>query len=322
MKVVDTLRRRPEPPARRPVVRPQDPLGHQQRRRHRPTAASHRSTRPPASPGSRSRSTTRTTCTSRPTASRPSYVAEARKRLDFRDPHTMALQSSVDVPDCAGVNHADFTIDGRYVIFTCEFQGSLVKIDVVNRKVVGYLTLSQGGMPQDIRVVAGRQGVLRRRDDTAVASTPSTRARSPRPASSRPASAPTASTRAATAPSSTSRTGAAPSVGGPPGGPGSVSVIDFATQAVIATWPIPGGGSPDMGNVSDDGKTLWLSGRYDNVVYAIDTTSGNGRQDPGRDRAPRPHRLAPTRPLLPGPHRQHALTPVPHRRSCVARTSL
>ena len=57
-------------------------------------------------------------------------------------------------------------------------------------------------------------------------------------------------------------------------GPGSVSVIDFATRTVVANWPIPGGGSPDMGNVSADGKTLWLSGRYHNVVYAIDTTTG------------------------------------------------
>jgi len=61
---------------------------------------------------------------------------------------------------------------------------------------------------------------------------------------------------------------------GPPHGKGSVSVIDFATRQIEATWPIPGGGSPDMGNVSADGKVLWLSGRYDNVVYAIDTSSG------------------------------------------------
>ena len=54
-------------------------------------------------------------------------VAEALLRLDFRDPHTMALQYSIAVPKCAGVNHADFAIDGRFVIFTCEFNGSLVK---------------------------------------------------------------------------------------------------------------------------------------------------------------------------------------------------
>ena len=37
-----------------------------------------------------------------------------------------------------------------------------------------------------------------------------------------------------------------------------------------------------MGNVSADGKTLWLSGRYDNVVYAIDTATGQVHDHPGR----------------------------------------
>ena len=64
----------------------------------------------------------------------------------------MTVQSSLPVPGCAGINHADFSIDGRFAIFTCEFQGSLVKIDFVNRKVLGYLKLSSGGMPQDIRI--------------------------------------------------------------------------------------------------------------------------------------------------------------------------
>ena len=68
-------------------------------------------------------------------------VAEAHKRLDFRDPRTMALQWSLDVPQCGGINHADFSIDGRYAIFTCEFAKGLAKIDYVDRKVDGYLTL-------------------------------------------------------------------------------------------------------------------------------------------------------------------------------------
>jgi sugar lactone lactonase YvrE len=63
-------------------------------------------------------------------------------------------------------------------------------------------------------------------------------------------------------------------VHGAPHGKGSVSVIDFATRKVLTTWPIPGGGSPDMGNVSADGTMLWLSGRYDDVVYAINTSTG------------------------------------------------
>jgi YVTN family beta-propeller protein len=69
-------------------------------------------------------------------------------------------------------------------------------------------------------------------------------------------------------------------IGGPPRGKGSISVIDFATFRVEKTWPIPAGGSPDMGNVSADGTMLWLSDRYDNVVYAIDTSTGRVRRIP------------------------------------------
>jgi len=200
-------------------------------------------------------------------------VAEARARLDFRDAHTMALQSSLPVPGCKGINHADFSIDGKYAIFTCEFEGRLAKIDMVNRKVLGYLQLDKGGMPQDIRIspdgkvfyVAdmmadgvflvdgdhfkkigfiktgiGTHGLYPSRDGTRLY----------------------ISNRGSNL------------IHGPRHGKGSVSVLDFATRKVIATWPIPGGGSPDMGNVSADGKLLWLSGRFDDVVYAIDTSTG------------------------------------------------
>ncbi|WP_206957018.1 YncE family protein [Trinickia acidisoli] len=200
-------------------------------------------------------------------------VAEAHARLDFRDPHTMQLQSSLEVPECKGINHADFSIDGKYAIFTCEFGGKLAKIDMVNRKVIGYLELQKNGMPQDVRISpdgkvfyvadmmadgvyvidgdrftkigfietgVGTHGLYPSRDGTKlyIANRGSNR------------------------------------VHGPRHGKGSVSVLDFATRKVVATWPIPGGGSPDMGNVSADGKTLWLSGRFDDVVYAIDTTTG------------------------------------------------
>src|SRR5205823_355771 len=53
--------------------------------------------------------------------------------------------------------------------------------------------------------------------------------------------------------------------------PGSVSVLDPRSNRVVAQWPIPGGGSPDMGNLTPDGTELWLNGRYDDEVYAIDT---------------------------------------------------
>ncbi len=200
-------------------------------------------------------------------------VAEAHARLDFRNPHTMVLESSLEVPGCKGINHADFSIDGRYAIFTCEFDGSVAKIDLIDRKVLGYLQLRKHGMPQDIRVSpdgkafyvadmmadgvflvdgdsftkvgfiktgVGTHGLYPSRDGTKlyIANRGSNQ------------------------------------IHGPRHGKGSVSVIDFATRKVIANWPIPGGGSPDMGNVSADGKTLWLSGRFDDIVYALDTRTG------------------------------------------------
>ena len=200
-------------------------------------------------------------------------VAEALKRLDFRDPHTMALQYSIATPGCGGVNHADFSIDGRYAIFTCEFSGGLAKIDLVDRKVAGYLRLSKGGMPQDIRVSpdGSRFYVADMHADGIfvidgasfkevgfVATGKGTHGLYP----SRDGKKLYVANRGSHA------------IHGMKAGPGSVSVVDFATEKVDVTWPIPDGGSPDMGNVSADGKTLWLSGRYDNVVYAIDTTTG------------------------------------------------
>ena len=61
-------------------------------------------------------------------------------------------------------------------------------------------------------------------------------------------------------------------------GNGGVAVIDFVTEKVVARWAVPGGGSPDMGNVSADGKWLWLAARYDDVIYRFDTGSGEVAQ--------------------------------------------
>ena len=53
---------------------------------------------------------------------------------------------------------------------------------------------------------------------------------------------------------------------------GTITVLDASTLRTLHTWRLPGGGSPDMGGVSADGRTLWLSGRYDSVVYVLDTS--------------------------------------------------
>jgi YVTN family beta-propeller protein len=207
-------------------------------------------------------------------------VAEALKRLDFRDPHTMALQYSIPTPNCAGVNHADFSIDGRYMIASCEFQGSLVKIDLVGRQVVGYLNVVASGMPQDVRVspdgktfyvaemTTGKVFLVDGDTFTIKGSIP-TAIGAHGLYFSRDATKLYVSNR-----------GFGSLQGTHPNGPGSVSVIDVRTNHVVATWPIPGGGSPDMGNVTADGRQLWLSGRYDSTVYVFDTTTGAVRSIP------------------------------------------
>lgn len=234
-------------------------------------------------------------------------VAEARKRLDFRDPKTMAMQYSIDVPECPGVNHADFAIDGRFAIFTCEFTGALVKIDLVERKVLGYLKLTmpstrykeakaprgvpgktwepgptevctvERGMPQDIRSSPdGKRFYVAdmHADGVHVVDGASF-------------------TKVGFIPTGLGAHGLYPSrdgtklyvanrgshrIHGPKKGDGSVSVIDFTTEKVIARWGVPGGGSPDMGNVSADGAYLWLAARYDDVIYRFDTATGEVRQ--------------------------------------------
>ena len=192
-------------------------------------------------------------------------VAEALHRLDFRDAHTFRLRRSVHV-DCSGVDHIDFSADGRYLVASCEFSGQLLKVDVQRQSVVGTLTLRPGAMPQDVKLSPdGRVFYVADMMANGVWKVDGRRMRV---------------------------TGFIPTGRGAHGlypsrdardlyvsnrGAGTISVVSFATGKVVATWQIPGG-SPDMGGVSADGKTLWLSGRYDGEVYAIDTRTG--RADP------------------------------------------
>jgi DNA-binding beta-propeller fold protein YncE len=235
-------------------------------------------------------------------------VAEARKRLDFRDPKTMALQYEIAVPGCPGVNHADFSIDGRWAIFTCEFAGTLAKVDLVERKVLGYLKLempktrfketpggarmkpgqvwepgeteictAKRGMPQDIRASPdGKRFYIAdmHADGVHVVDGESFK-------------------QVGFIATGLGAHGLYPSrdgkllyvanrgshkIHGARNGNGGVAVIDFATEKVVARWGVPGGGSPDMGNVSADGRYLWLAARYDDVIYRFDTTNGDVKQ--------------------------------------------
>ena len=190
-------------------------------------------------------------------------VEEAMQTLAFRDPRTLALQKTLDV-HCLGVDHMDFSADGRFALASCEFSGQMVKIDLRTETVAGYVHV--GGSPQDVKLspdgrtfyVANRYlpnlnasgvqlidartmrliGFIRTRLDAHGLYV-------------------SRNTRELYV---TDRAG------------GAVTVISFARRRIVAIWPVPG--TPDMGGVSPDGKTLWLAGRYSGAVYAISTQTG------------------------------------------------
>jgi DNA-binding beta-propeller fold protein YncE len=199
-------------------------------------------------------------------------VAEKLERLEFRDATTMQPIASVKV-DCKGLNHLEFTVDDRYAIATCEFSARLVKIDLEQRRAIGYLDLPSPSMPQDIR--SSPDGSV-----FYVADMLADGVFTIDPAGFRRIGF------IGTGPGTHGITvgrGGSPfyitnrgwhRIPGGRRGPGSVSVLDPVAGKVTATWPIPGGGSPDMGNVTADGQSLWVSGRYDAEVYEIDTRTG------------------------------------------------
>lgn len=190
-------------------------------------------------------------------------MAEARREIIFSDPHTMKPRHVLSVPGCNGVNHADFSTDGRYFIATCEFSGRLIKVDVETQQLIATLPLAPKAMPQDIKIAPdgavwyvadmasngvwlingatfakvgflptgkGAHGLYPRRDAKILYITNRDE--------------------------------------------GSISLLSFATRKIVGRWQLPAGGSPDMGGLNAAGTVLWLSGRYNSVVYAINTTNG------------------------------------------------
>jgi YVTN family beta-propeller protein len=190
-------------------------------------------------------------------------MSESKRQIVFRDPHTMAVKHVIPV-DCDGVNHADFSADGRYFIVTCEYSGDLLKVDTARQRVIAKMHLpGDHPMPQDIKIspdgqtwyVADMQtsGVWVVDGDTF----------------GTPSFVPTGDGAHGLYPSRDSKFLYVANRG-----EGTISLISFATGKVAAKWKLPGRASPDMGGVSADGKVLWLSGRYNHEVYAIDTRTG------------------------------------------------
>ncbi|MER7763300.1 PQQ-binding-like beta-propeller repeat protein [Streptomyces sp. NPDC097619] len=190
-------------------------------------------------------------------------MASMDKELVFRDPHTMNRVKTVPV-SCFGVNHADFSADGRYFVVSCEFSGELLKVDTEKMEVVGQQKIPfEGAMPQDVKIspdgktfyiadmMAHGMWVLDGEKFTTPKLLPTGKGCHGLYIS-RDSKEMYVSNR----------------------GEGTVSVFDFPKNRLTKKWTLPDGGSPDMGGVSADGKVLWLSGRYDGEVYALDTVTG------------------------------------------------
>jgi DNA-binding beta-propeller fold protein YncE len=190
-------------------------------------------------------------------------VAEADKALDFREPRTMRLRHRLPTPQCAGIDHMDFTADGRFALVSCEFAARLIVVDLRTERVVKAIDLRPGSMPQDVKL--SPDGRTFYAADMALGGVWVVNAQ-------RMGQIGFESTGAGAHGLYPSRDSRWLYVSNR--GEGSVSLISFATQRPAAKWRLPGGGSPDMGGVSADGRILWLSGRYDQEVYAIDTGTG------------------------------------------------
>jgi DNA-binding beta-propeller fold protein YncE len=194
-------------------------------------------------------------------------VAERLQRLDFRNPTTMRLVHSLAVPQCRGVDHMDFSAHGHYAYASCEFDGEMIEIDLKHQRVMRTLVLAHGlASPQDVKLspdgrtlyVADQQnGGMWEISPVTFKVTGFLRTGSGAHGlyPSRDAKVMYVSNRQA----------------------GTISVVSFRTRRVIKTWQLPLPASPDMGGVSTDGRTLWLSGRYNAVVYAINTANGRLR---------------------------------------------
>ncbi|MER7070626.1 hypothetical protein [Terrabacter sp. NPDC000476] len=228
-------------------------------------------------------------------------MAERLGRVDVRDVQTMTLKRSLRVP-CRGLNHADFTNDLSRIVVSCEFSGQLAVLDADATRVIRMVDLNHiptpgathpsdarnmpgpaaslapgaSAMPQDVRLAPDGRSFLvadMLRNGIWIIDAASFReTRFVRTGLGAHGVYPARDARRVFVSNRDE---------------GSVSVLDATTFEPVARWRLPGGGSPDMGGVTADGRELWFSGRYDACVYVIDTVTGHLR-----------HRIR----VRPGPH--------------------
>jgi len=193
-------------------------------------------------------------------------MAESDKEMVFRDPHTMMIKKRVKVP-CAGLNHADWSADGTFFVASCEFSGQVILVDTAKMKILKVATLphtyTSQPMPQDVKISPdGSTFYIADMMSNGVWVMAANNFGSFNLIKTGIEAHGMYVTRDSKTLLITNR------------GEGSVSVLRFSDNKLIAKWKIPGGGSPDMGGISADGTQFWVSGRYNNLVYVFDIVHG------------------------------------------------
>ncbi len=194
-------------------------------------------------------------------------VAEARRELVWYHPRTWRVAGITPTPDCAGIDHADFSADGKIAVFSCEFAGRVAVVDIATHRLVRMVDMPVRHTmmgPQDLRLAPdGSHYYIADCDAGGVWVLNGAATRVTRFISTGRCAHGLYFSRDSKRLFVTNRLA------------GTISVLDASSGERITTWYIPGGGTPDMGNLTADGSQLWLSGRYSRVVYVLSTKDGS-----------------------------------------------
>jgi len=218
-----------------------------------------------------------------PDGTKAIVVAEYAQQLVFRDRRTWRVLKVVPIPG-RGVDHMDFSANGRYLLVSCEYTGVVARVSTISMRVTG--TLNVGGRPIDVKVSPdGKVFYVANQGTMGVSIIDPIHMKQIKflPtglgahgfAVSRDARYLYLSNRIA----------------------GTISVISFRSRSVVDRWNV--GGSPDMLQVSPDGSHLWASNRFGNTVSVISTRTGGvlhrivvGQQPHGLAYFPQPGRYS------------------------------
>jgi YVTN family beta-propeller protein len=218
-----------------------------------------------------------------PDGTKAIVVAEGDNLIEFRNPHTWKLLKRVSIP-FRGVDHMDFSANGRFLLVSCEYTGVVFRISTVRMKITGAVHV--GGFPVDVKLSPnGKVFYVANQALGGVSVIDPVHMRQIRFIRTGDGAHGFAVSRDATKLYVSNRIA------------GSISVIDFSTRRVVATWHI--GGSPDMLQVSPSGKQLWTSNRFGNTVTVVSTRTGRvlhviavGRGPHGLSFFPQPGRFS------------------------------